>query len=86
MPAAAHLHKTCIRPRPRRPASRAVQLYRRQNKAELTPALPYVAHWGRPSAYRLWEDLQDLFRRIKPDCDPTLTEVRAAWEATAAVA
>ena len=48
----------------------------------------YVGYsfWGRPSAYRLWEDLQDLFRRIRPDCDPTLTEVRAASEATAAVA
>jgi hypothetical protein len=28
----------------------------------------YVGYWfwGRPSAYRLGEDLQDLFRRIKP--------------------
>ena len=34
----------------------------------------YVGYWfwGRPSAYQLWEDLQDLFRRIKPDFDPTL--------------
>jgi hypothetical protein len=48
----------------------------------------YVGYWfwGRPSAYQLWEDLRDLFRRIKSDFDPTLTEVRAAWEATAAVA
>jgi len=48
----------------------------------------YVGYWfwGRPSAYQLWEDLQDLFRRIKPDFDPTLAEVREAWEATAAVA
>jgi hypothetical protein len=48
----------------------------------------YVGYWfwGRPSAYQLSEDLQDLFRRIKPDLDPTLAEVRAAWEATAAVA
>jgi hypothetical protein len=45
----------------------------------------YVGYWfwGRPSAYQLWKDLQDLFRRIKPDFDPTLSE---AWEATAAVA
>jgi len=29
----------------------------------------YVGYWffGRPSAYQLWEDLQDLFHRIKPD-------------------
>jgi hypothetical protein len=48
----------------------------------------YVGYWfwGRPSAYQLWEDLQDLFRRIKHDFDPTLAEVRAAWEETAAVA
>lgn len=48
----------------------------------------YVGYWfwGRPSAYQLWEDLQDLFRRIKDDFDPTLTEVREKWEATAAVA
>jgi peroxiredoxin len=39
-------------------------------------------YWGRPSAYQLWQDLQDLFRRIKPDYDPTLPEVRAAWEAS----
>lgn len=39
--------------------------------------------WGRPSPYRLWEDLADLFRRTKPDFDPTTPEARAAWEATA---
>ncbi|MCG8351792.1 MAG: redoxin domain-containing protein [Chloroflexales bacterium] len=38
-------------------------------------------YWGRPSAYQLWQDLQDLHRRIKDDFDPTLPEVRAAWEA-----
>jgi hypothetical protein len=37
--------------------------------------------WGRPSAYQLWEDLQDLFRRTKPDFDPTTPEARAAWQA-----
>jgi peroxiredoxin len=37
--------------------------------------------WGRPSAYQLWEDLQDLVRRIKPDFDPTTPEARAAWQA-----
>jgi hypothetical protein len=49
----------------------------------------YVGYWffGRPSAYRLWEDLEDLFRRIKQDFDPTLALVRQAWEhANAAVA
>ena len=48
----------------------------------------YVGYWffGRPSAYQLWEDLQDLFRRIKDDFDPTLAEVRERWEAAAAVA
>jgi len=37
--------------------------------------------WGRPSPYRLWEDLGDLRRRINADFDPTIPEVRAAWEA-----
>lgn len=36
--------------------------------------------WGRPSPYQLWQDLQDLSRRIKPDFDPTTPEARAAWE------
>jgi peroxiredoxin len=36
--------------------------------------------WGRPSSYELWADLRHLFRRIKPDFDPTLPEARAAWE------
>ncbi|HTP19364.1 MAG TPA: hypothetical protein VMJ65_07160 [Solirubrobacteraceae bacterium] len=40
---------------------------------------------GAPS-YQLWQDLQDLFRRIKDDYDPTLADVRERWEATAAVA
>jgi peroxiredoxin len=44
----------------------------------------YVGYWfwGRPSIYQLWEDLQDLLRRIKEDFDPTQPEVRAAWEAS----
>ena len=48
----------------------------------------YVGYWffGRPSAYQLWEDLQELFRRIKDDFDPTVAHVREAWEASAAVA
>jgi peroxiredoxin len=37
--------------------------------------------WGRPSVAQLWTDLQDLFRRTKPDFDPTVPAVRAAWEA-----
>lgn len=36
-------------------------------------------YWGRPSPYQLWEDLQDMFRRIKPDFDPTVAEVREEW-------
>jgi peroxiredoxin len=41
----------------------------------------YVGYWfwGRPSAYQLWEDLQALFRRIKPDFDPTVPAAKAAW-------
>jgi peroxiredoxin len=43
----------------------------------------YVGYWfwGRPSPYRLWEDLGDLFRRIKPDFDPTTRAARTAWAA-----
>ena len=43
----------------------------------------YVGYWfwGRPTPFQLWEDLQDLFRRIKPDFDPTVADVRAEWEA-----
>jgi peroxiredoxin len=42
----------------------------------------YVGYWfwGRPSPYRLWDDLQDLLRRIKPDFDPTTEQARAAWK------
>jgi peroxiredoxin len=42
----------------------------------------YVGYWfwGRPSIYQLWDDLGDLLRRIKEDFDPTVPEVRAAWE------
>lgn len=44
----------------------------------------YVGYWfwGRPTPYQLWEDLQELLRRIKPDFDPTTPEARAAWEAS----
>jgi peroxiredoxin len=43
----------------------------------------YVGYWfwGRPSPMQLWEDLQDLHRRIKPDFDPLTAEVRAAYSA-----
>ena len=42
----------------------------------------YVGYWfwGRPSAYRLWDDLEGLFRRIKPDFDPTTAQAKAAWQ------
>jgi peroxiredoxin len=36
--------------------------------------------WGRPSPYRLWEDLRDLLMRTQADFDPTVPKVRAAWE------
>jgi peroxiredoxin len=44
----------------------------------------YIGYWfwGRPSIYQLWEDLQDLSRRIKPDFDPLTAEAREAWEAS----
>ena len=43
----------------------------------------YVGYWlwGRPSAEDLWADLRDLHRRIRADYDPTVPEVRSAWEA-----
>ena len=48
----------------------------------------YVGYWfwGRPTPYQLWEDLQDLLRRIRSDFDPTTAEARAAWEAAQAEA
>jgi peroxiredoxin len=36
-------------------------------------------YWGRPSPYDLWADLRELRKRINPDFDPTLPDVRAAW-------
>jgi peroxiredoxin len=38
----------------------------------------YVGYWfwGRPSPYRLWDDLGDLFARVKPDFDPLIEGVR----------
>jgi peroxiredoxin len=43
----------------------------------------YVGYWfwGRPSPYRLWNDLADLLERTVADFDPTTAEARAAWEA-----
>jgi peroxiredoxin len=48
----------------------------------------YVGYWfwGRPSIHRLWDDLGELHRRIRPDFDPTTAEARAAWEASRSVA
>jgi peroxiredoxin len=45
----------------------------------------YVGYWfwGRPSPYQLWLDLQDVFRRLKADFDPTTAEAKAAWEPAA---
>jgi len=44
----------------------------------------YVGYWfwGRPSIYQLWDDLTEVFRRIKPDFDPTTAEERAAFAAS----
>ena len=44
----------------------------------------YVGYyfWGRPSIFRLWEDLQEVFARTKEDFDPTVAEVRQRWEET----
>ncbi len=39
-------------------------------------------YWGRPSAYQLWLDLQEVFHCIKDDFDPTVPEVRATWAAS----
>jgi peroxiredoxin len=43
----------------------------------------YVGYWfwGRPSPYRLWEDLGDLLRRTKADFDPTTAAAKRAWKA-----
>ena len=43
----------------------------------------YVGYWfwGRPSVYQLWDDLTEIFRRLKPDFDPTTPHERARWEA-----
>jgi peroxiredoxin len=42
----------------------------------------YVGYWfwGRPSAYRLWDDLEQLFRTLKADFDPTTPAARRAWK------
>ena len=42
----------------------------------------YVGYWfwGRPSAYQLWLDLQEVARRTYADFDPTTPAVREEWE------
>jgi peroxiredoxin len=42
----------------------------------------YVGYWfwGRPSPYDLWADLRTLTKRIRTDYDPTVPEVRAAYQ------
>jgi len=46
----------------------------------------YVGYWfwGRPSPYQLWEELQELSKKIKPDFDPTTAKARAEYEVAAA--
>jgi peroxiredoxin len=46
----------------------------------------YVGYWfwGRPTNEQLWQDAGEVFRRIKPDFDPTVPEARAAWKAAQA--
>jgi len=46
----------------------------------------YVGYWfwGRPSPYQLWEDLQELSMRLKPDFDPTTTAAKRAFKAAQA--
>jgi peroxiredoxin len=41
----------------------------------------YVGYWfwGRPSPYRLWEDIGEVLARIKPDFDPLTDDARAAY-------
>jgi peroxiredoxin len=53
---------------------------------ELVIEKVYVGYWfwGRPSPYQLWDDLAELFRRMKPDYDPTTTAARAEWAAARA--
>lgn len=37
-------------------------------------------YWGRPSTAELWSDLREVTRRIRPDWDILLPEMRAAWQ------
>ena len=37
-------------------------------------------YWGRPSTAELWSDLREVTRRIRPDWDISLPEMRAAWQ------
>jgi len=41
----------------------------------------YVGYWfwGRPSIEQLWQDLGEIFARIKPDFDPTTPAARREW-------
>jgi peroxiredoxin len=47
----------------------------------------YVGYWfwGRPSPYDLWADLREMSKRIRADYDPTIPDVRKAWEMAHAV-
>jgi peroxiredoxin len=48
----------------------------------------YVGYWfwGRPSPYDLWADLREMTKRIRGDYDPTIPEVRKAWQTAQPIA
>jgi peroxiredoxin len=36
--------------------------------------------WGRPSVHELWQDLRDVFQKIRPDWDLSTPGLRENWE------
>lgn len=36
--------------------------------------------WGRPTTAELWQDLREVFRKVRPDWDPTALGLRENWE------
>jgi peroxiredoxin len=37
--------------------------------------------WGRPSTQELWRDLREVTREARPDWDPSVADLREAWDA-----